>query len=209
MRTIAEFSQKSLHHVSACGGFTLIESLVSLSIVTLAIVGPISLASTSINASRVVREQLTAFYLAQEGIEIIRNERDINRLFVGAPGGDAEGEPDSSNWGDGWLSLCSGNGCELLVDATETDLDYRIKSCNDSICTANETVLTYNSEKTLYGREATQGWESSPYSRKVSVEKAQSPNEDKEAIVTVTVQWTASSLRRSREVVVTEHLFDL
>jgi len=61
-------------------GFTLLETLAAVSVLTFAIVGPLTLAYYSIRSSSVSQNQLTAFYLAQEAIEYIKNLRDNNAL---------------------------------------------------------------------------------------------------------------------------------
>lgn len=57
-------------------GFTLIETMVAITIVTLAVAGPLFTASRAIVAARVASNQLTASYLAQEGVEYARMLRD-------------------------------------------------------------------------------------------------------------------------------------
>ncbi len=63
-------------------GFTLLETLVAVSIVTIAIVAPMSLASQSLTASYYARDQLIASQLAQEAIEVVRHIRDGNILAL-------------------------------------------------------------------------------------------------------------------------------
>lgn len=59
-------------------GFTLVETLVSLVIITTAM-GPILvMATTSVNTAARIEHSLTAANLAQEGVEVIRNIRDTN-----------------------------------------------------------------------------------------------------------------------------------
>lgn len=60
--------------------FTLIETMVAISLLSLAIVAPMSLASQSLMSAYYARDQVTAFYLAQEGIEAVRSIRDGNVL---------------------------------------------------------------------------------------------------------------------------------
>ena len=69
-------------------GFTLIETLVAISILLIALAGPLTIAAKGLNSSYYARDQITAFYLAQEGIEYIRNYRDTDSLSRGplAPG---------------------------------------------------------------------------------------------------------------------------
>jgi prepilin-type N-terminal cleavage/methylation domain-containing protein len=61
-------------------GFTLVETLVAISILMLAILGPLSIASTGLQNVYFARDQITAYYLAQEGIEYAREIRDDNYI---------------------------------------------------------------------------------------------------------------------------------
>jgi len=79
------------------GGFTLIELVISLFILTVAIVGVYSSFSTIVVLTVDASSRLTAAYLAQEGIEIVRNIRDNNWI-------------QGNNWNAGLLN-CE-YGCE-------------------------------------------------------------------------------------------------
>ncbi len=68
------------HMRSAKSGFTLIEALVAISVLLVSIVGPMSIAQSGIQNSIFAKDQITAFYIAQEGVEIIRAIRDENAL---------------------------------------------------------------------------------------------------------------------------------
>jgi Tfp pilus assembly protein PilV len=59
-------------------GFTLVETLLAVLILTTAITGPLTVAYRSFIAAAVTREQITAFYLAQDAIEFIRFSKDSN-----------------------------------------------------------------------------------------------------------------------------------
>ena len=61
-------------------GFTLIEALVAIAILTMSIAGPMVTASDGLKNSIYARDQIVAFYIAQEGVEIIRSVRDGNAL---------------------------------------------------------------------------------------------------------------------------------
>lgn len=65
-------------------GFTLVEALVAISVVLIAVVGPLTIVSKNLSFSRFARDQIIAFYLTQEAIEFIRNTRDNNILAGGA-----------------------------------------------------------------------------------------------------------------------------
>ncbi|MHB8710121.1 MAG: prepilin-type N-terminal cleavage/methylation domain-containing protein [Minisyncoccota bacterium] len=86
-------------------GFTLVEALVAVAIVALAIAGPMYSASRAIVAAEVAQQQLTASYLAQEGIEYVRSMRDDAYLYAY--------NYDLSSGGnatlDGWKDFLNGN----------------------------------------------------------------------------------------------------
>lgn len=63
---------------NSSGGFTLLETLVALILLTAAIAGPFTLATSAIFDAKVSRQKLIALNLAQEGLEIIRSYRDNN-----------------------------------------------------------------------------------------------------------------------------------
>ena len=61
-------------------GFTLIETIVAIFLLTVGVVGSFSLMQKVTSFASITSSQLVASYLAQEGIEIIRNIRDTNYL---------------------------------------------------------------------------------------------------------------------------------
>lgn len=77
-------------------GFTIVETLVALSIFSVAVIALISVTISGSSGSTYVKNKLTASYLAQEGIEMVRNLRDTASfidpqntwdLFFGTPTG--------------------------------------------------------------------------------------------------------------------------
>jgi type II secretory pathway pseudopilin PulG len=69
--------------ISACkirntGGFTLVETLIGLMILTIAVVAATSLSIGLLRSNKFIVENLQAHYLAQEGLEAVRNIRDTN-----------------------------------------------------------------------------------------------------------------------------------
>lgn len=59
-------------------GQFLIESMVAVGIITVGLLGILTLLSNSISLNRVVAEQYTAAYLASEGIEVVKSIIDAN-----------------------------------------------------------------------------------------------------------------------------------
>lgn len=68
-------------------GFTLVEALVAIAIISLSVAGPLVTANRAIIAAQNARQQLTASYLAQEGIEYVRAMRDNEYLIYFRLGG--------------------------------------------------------------------------------------------------------------------------
>ncbi len=114
-------------------GFTLIETLIAVTILTLSVVGPMITANRAIVASRTARDQLTASYLAQEGIEYMRAVRDNAYLAAYSAGNTSVAWSNFTTeiascrtapfckfdpTGSGSLSVCSGGVCPLWLAPT-------------------------------------------------------------------------------------------
>ena len=67
-------------------GFTLLETLVAVAIFTLSILGIMSVLGSGISTTSYAKDKMAAAYLAQEGIECIRNTRDNYFLYTGTTG---------------------------------------------------------------------------------------------------------------------------
>jgi len=61
-------------------GFTLVETLVAISIFTVSVISLMSVLSNGITGTKFANNKIIAGYLAQEGIEYVRNIRDTNAL---------------------------------------------------------------------------------------------------------------------------------
>ncbi len=62
-------------------GFTLVETLVSLSIFSVSVILFMSVLGSGITDTNYAKQKIVAGYLAQEGIEYMRNMRDNNVLY--------------------------------------------------------------------------------------------------------------------------------
>ncbi len=61
-------------------GFTLVETLVAIGILSISILATFTAVQAGLQSSVNVKDTITAYYLAQEGMELIRNIRDDNAL---------------------------------------------------------------------------------------------------------------------------------
>lgn len=93
-------------------GFTIVETLVAITILMIAIAGPLSIASKGLTGAITSRDQMIATYLAQESVEVIKNIRDNNI---------ANGDPHWLNSPSGGLSACYHTGSNHQCDASAID----------------------------------------------------------------------------------------
>lgn len=140
-------------------GFTLVETMVAITVLLLAIVGPMSLAQQGIYSSRASKDQITAYYLAQEAFEYVRNQRDYNIL-------------NGKNLVFG-LANCLGNSC--IIDSVNNNVDSCGTSCD----------LLRESPEGLFGYDGS--WAETDFRRKVFILPS-AVNSD-EIVIEVTMSW--------------------
>jgi Tfp pilus assembly protein PilV len=118
--------------LSTSSGFTLVETLVAITILMIAIAGPLTVAEKSLSASIYARDQLMASYLAQDGMEYMRNIVDNNELNIGAN--------SSLDIGDYWIKS---GGIDLETGCTSSGL-CMIDTINNKITQSSCTLLNIN-----------------------------------------------------------------
>lgn len=125
-------------------GFTLIETLVAVSILTLSIAGPLYTANSAIVAAENARNQLTASYLAQEGIEYVHWMRDNEYLSAYQANPATASIASWSNFltnglGDSAaVASCRTSTCTLDPAASGgmgTGSGFSLQQCSGSSCT--------------------------------------------------------------------------
>jgi prepilin-type N-terminal cleavage/methylation domain-containing protein len=62
-------------------GFTLVETLVAIGVLVVAVTGTLTAVQSGLRDSTIAKDEVVAFWLAQEGMEYIKNIRDQNILF--------------------------------------------------------------------------------------------------------------------------------
>lgn len=165
---------------------TLIETLVAITILTVAIVSPMSLTMQSLSAAYYARDQITAFNLAQEAVESVRSARDENILRIAYGQFDAEhppgmdilhgfyiGELFTIDARDNAMTRCT------LTDTSDPDL---LPDC---------PRLQTDSGQNIYGYGL---GANTKYTRSVLAEFVEGSSND-EIRVTVTVRWQAGPTR--------------
>ena len=94
-------------------GFTLIEVVTAVTVVTVGVVGAFAVVQKVAGYTSLSSSQLTATYLAQEGIEIVRNIRDGNWL-----------DPAIPFWDDGITSGAAACCICVMPCSCECEADY-------------------------------------------------------------------------------------
>ena len=61
-------------------GFTLIETLIAITILMISVAAPLSLASKGLQAANLAKNQIVAYYLAQDAYEWVKNKTDMNKI---------------------------------------------------------------------------------------------------------------------------------
>ena len=159
-------------------GFTLVETLVAITIIATALVGPFYAVQQALNASRNARDQLIATSLAQEGVEYVRSIRDSNYLY-----NNVNVTPRS------WLYRLDGTGGS---DCLDTAGGCVVDPAKDRVSTSI-TSLYLNSDD-VYNQQG----EGTPtvFRRTVRLTTVTVT----EVLVTVTVDWTTKGQARSSTV---------
>lgn len=94
-------------------GFTLLETLIAIFILTLTITAPVYIASLSFLSTIYNRDTVTAQYIAEEVIEVIRNKRDEKALQDG---------PIQ------WTTLIDNQNCVINAGAQPDNKCYMVKN---------------------------------------------------------------------------------
>ena len=170
--------------------FTLIETLVAVSIITIAIVGPMTAANRAIVAAETSRDQLTASYLAQEGVEYVRAARD-DAYLANRTSPDPSAAWDAFVGASGSLSGCIDPGICALGPLTSSApiVTSALVPCDHEVCPSAPIVL---------------GDTGMEYTRTVQIKDVSVSSSAPDVRVTSLVSWYFHGTRYN--VTVTNHL---
>lgn len=128
-------------------GFTLVETLVAITVLLLVIVGPISAAQKGIQRAYYANEQLSAVFIAQQTIESVRQLRDDQALVVWQGGG------DTSDWSAD--TECKSEGCPFAPEVVKDNITYtREVEIQDEGNRWSVTVTISWENTPLFGKDA-------------------------------------------------------
>ncbi len=169
-------------------GFSLIESLVAISVLVLALTGPVILASQSLKSITPNRDKLVAAHLMQEGYELLRNARDRNVHIILA---DPAGPPDPPPWDN---NLCQAGGGIPVAGCDREIACTRIHCDAPSLQPYTGIPLDFDTATGFYNYVGVGGSNiATTFVRRIHLEQAPFPSglldTDMQIKYTVTVSW--------------------
>ncbi len=189
-------------------GFTLVETLGAVLLLSIALVGPMVIAEKGLQTALISKDQNSAFNLAQDAVEYIRFARDTNCL---AAGNAALIPCPAANW-------LSGGGLSNtvnLIPCTSTDGSqtcYFDSLGNNPVaptqCTSNICSAIYYDPANNYFTYNNTGTTPTIFTRSVSIKYnpgCSGTCNQKEADIAVTVSWNDPV---AHSIVVNESIYD-
>ncbi|MCD6528412.1 prepilin-type N-terminal cleavage/methylation domain-containing protein [bacterium] len=148
-------------------GFTFLEVIFAIFIMIIGIVGALIAVQYGTSSATQAKARLTAAYLAQEGIEIIRNIRDTNWI---------EQRVASTTWDEG---LDEG---DYEADYKDTETEYPSLNFCPPPCNYNDLSFLKKANEDFYNYDT---GEVTQFKRKITIEKPATST----LKVSVTVYW--------------------
>lgn len=160
--------------------------MIAVTILTFAVAGPLMTADRAIVAAQSARDQLTASYLAQEGIEYVRAMRDNEYLAAYHTGGVNISATAWNNFLTASVNQCRATTC--LFDPSMTmgsGSGFSLSPCSGNSCTP--LYLTQLSNGT-YGYTEQSGGTVTHFTRTIQILDA-SPSGATDVRVVSSVSW--------------------
>lgn len=173
-------------------GFTLLEVIVAIFVLTVGIGGSFALMQQTLFAVTMAQSRIIAAYLAQEGIEIVRNIRDNNWLEQR----ESFDVPPLPLWNEGLNNCSSPSSCCEADNETDTPLLYTPLTTIVGCVFDDLSYLNIDSN----GFYSYSSGEQTKFKRKIFIELI---NADKMKVVVI-VEWQDRG--KSHQIEVVEHI---
>ena len=188
-------------------GITLIECIVAVTILAVALAGPMTLASQSLRASRDARDELVATHLAAEAIEVVHSVRDNNSADNLLN--------DPKVWRTSIVDNCrKGDGCIIDVTAHAAnvwDTDNTLLACPSGGDCSSVNTIYYNPETSLYRQSLTalsSPWQKTLFTRSLLVVSIDHPTKPKRQIRLISTVTYIGYGGKTRTVSITDDLYN-
>jgi len=194
------------YNQSSTKGFSLVETLVAIAILLIIIVGPMSIATNSANSTSFANQQVMAYFLAQEGLELAQKGRD-DFLLASFNAGNTEGSDiawDAFTGTSGQFADCFADGCGLeILEGPNGDVD--VIDCSDEIdCRLYLTAAT--DERSQYTYDDSNNAEITDFTRVVTMEEV---SLSKDVLVTSVVSWRTGNQVAVQSTTATTYLYNV
>jgi Tfp pilus assembly protein PilV len=188
----------SKHKSNQSAGFTLVETMIAVFLLTLTVGGLLTLAANGYFSVRYAKNEIIANNLMQEGLEYIRNDRDSN--FLQGHTWEQWVEEYSDTGGATQHGCFSATGC--MVDPYTSNASTHVVPCSSGTC----LPLSYFPDSGFYGypntiypgtvaQDAADAY-ATTYTRTVTMQ--QSTADGNQITVTVTVTWLNGNAKESK-----------
>ncbi len=193
-------------------GFSLVESMVAISILTLSISAAFTAVQSSLKSSGYAKDQIFAFFLAQEGFEAIKNLRDENALNYVSGGGETWLTGISEDTGDPcWFGGTGVGKKTCIVSIDHSDGDIVLSSAAPCVAgqfggcpNIKKQTDSSSNEFGLLGYTVGNGWVDTRFKREIQLTEISS---DREILVTINIRWNDRGVTRNFQI--TQSLFRL
>jgi prepilin-type N-terminal cleavage/methylation domain-containing protein len=188
--------QNSLH-----SGFSLVETLVAITILLIVIVGPLAIVSSAANSTMFSSDQVAAFLLAQEGAELAQKARDDYVIAKFNNSSAPDPWTTFTNTGGVFQRCYAATGCGLEI--TDTGALDTIRACtNNTNCQLH--LLNDLEERSQFTHDTSLN-NPSGFTRVITFQNTTT----EEVRVVSRVTWYSGISRDAREVEVETYLFDV
>ena len=164
--------------------FTLVEALVALSILIVGIISGFILVTKALYNVTIIQDRLTASFLAQEGIELVRQIKDTN-----------------------YLKTLSGTSTDW-DNNLKTDGDYLISADINAetviLLPWQDKSLYYHPSFGLYNYDNTGDATPTVFKRKINIIHVSSD----EIRVQIIMDWQSKNIKFTRGIIAEDHLFN-
>lgn len=178
---IINFNNSKRQFLKISKGFTLVEALIAMSILIVGIISSFILVTRALYNTNIIQDRLTASFLAQEGLELVRNLRDSN--FVKKING------QTINWNAG---LTSGK-YRISTDINSGTISLSPDNINDPL---------YFHDDTGFFDYSSSGGMLTSFSRTIEIQTVSSD----ELRIIVTVNWQTKGITYTLQA--EDHLFN-
>ena len=183
-----KFQQVLINSKKRQKAFTLVEVLIAISILTVGILSGFILITKVLYNTAIIQDRLTASFLAQEGIELVRQVRDSNFLQI------MNGESTELKWRDG-LEI---DGSYTIESKAESGGSVELNSVEPG----EAPNFFYDSNTRIYNYNATE--EPTTFNREIKITTIGDDNN--EIRVEAIMQWATK--RINFNLTVEDHLFN-